>query len=78
MIIRMFQLLYARSSGAPVRTARVHAPALRRGLVPHAAALAEEQTWRINVKNADLNEFVVQVAEITGKPSSSTRASRAT
>jgi general secretion pathway protein D len=30
-------------------------------------AQAQEQTWRINVKNADLNEFVVQVAEITGK-----------
>jgi len=28
---------------------------------------AQEQTWRINVKNADLNEFVVQVAEITGR-----------
>lgn len=28
---------------------------------------AEEQTWRINVKNADLNEFVMQVAGITGK-----------
>ncbi len=25
------------------------------------------QTWKINIKNADLNEFVVQVAEITGK-----------
>ncbi|MGA0839224.1 MAG: secretin N-terminal domain-containing protein [Pseudomonadales bacterium] len=30
-------------------------------------AYAEEQTWRINVKNADLNEFVMQVAGITGK-----------
>jgi general secretion pathway protein D len=30
-------------------------------------AHAEEQTWRINVKNADLNEFVMQVAGITGK-----------
>lgn len=28
---------------------------------------AQDQTWRINVKNADLNEFVTQVAEITGK-----------
>lgn len=25
------------------------------------------QTWTINIKNADLNEFVVQVAEITGR-----------
>ena len=25
------------------------------------------QTWKINIKNADLNEFVVQVAEITGR-----------
>ncbi|MBX3706551.1 MAG: type II secretion system secretin GspD [Pseudomonadales bacterium] len=31
------------------------------------SGLAQEQTWRINVKNADLNEFVVQVAEITGR-----------
>ena len=30
-------------------------------------ALAEEQTWRINLKNADIREFVDQVAEITGK-----------
>jgi general secretion pathway protein D len=39
------------------------------GLLPWLAtpALAQEQTWRINVKNADLNEFVMQVAEITGK-----------
>ncbi len=31
------------------------------------AASAQEQTWKINIKNADLNEFVIQVAEITGK-----------
>lgn len=30
-------------------------------------ASAQEQTWKINIKNADLNEFVIQVAEITGK-----------
>ncbi len=30
-------------------------------------AFAQEQTWKINVKNADLEEFVAQVAEITGK-----------
>ena len=39
-------------------------------LVPGAgvynAAYAQEQTWKINVKNADLQEFVAQVAEITG------------
>lgn len=28
---------------------------------------ANGQTWKINIKNADLNEFVVQVAEITGR-----------
>jgi general secretion pathway protein D len=36
-------------------------------LLATSLATAQEQTWRINVKNADLNEFVVQVAEITGK-----------
>jgi len=39
-------------------------------LVPGAGfvrpAYAQEQTWKINVKNADLEEFVAQVAEITG------------
>ncbi|MCB1684039.1 MAG: type II secretion system secretin GspD [Pseudomonadales bacterium] len=30
-------------------------------------AAAQEQTWKINVKNADLQEFVSQVATITGK-----------
>ncbi|NJN50536.1 MAG: type II secretion system secretin GspD [Gammaproteobacteria bacterium] len=32
-----------------------------------AVALAQEQTWKINLKNADINEFVAQVAAITGK-----------
>lgn len=34
-----------------------------------APALAQNgpKTWKINIKNADLNEFVVQVAEITGR-----------
>ena len=30
-------------------------------------ALAQEQTWKINIKNAELKEFVAQVAAITGK-----------
>ena len=30
-------------------------------------AAAQEQTWKINIKNADLKEFVAQVAAITGK-----------
>ncbi len=29
--------------------------------------LAQEQTWKINLKNADINEFVSQIAAITGK-----------
>jgi general secretion pathway protein D len=28
---------------------------------------AEEQTWKINLKNADINELVAQIAAITGK-----------
>jgi general secretion pathway protein D len=28
---------------------------------------AQEQTWKINLKNADINEFVAQIAAITGK-----------
>jgi len=32
-----------------------------------STAAAQEQTWKINVKNADLQEFVSQVATITGK-----------
>lgn len=31
------------------------------------SGLAVAQEWRLNVKNADINEFVEQVAEITGK-----------
>jgi general secretion pathway protein D len=31
------------------------------------SVLAQEQTWKINIKNADLREFVAQVAQITGK-----------
>ena len=27
----------------------------------------QEQTWTINIKGADIHEFVAQVAEITGK-----------
>ena len=32
---------------------------------------AETGTWRINLKNADIREFVTQVSTITGKASSS-------
>ena len=32
-----------------------------------AAANAQENTWRINVKGADIHEFVEQVAQITGR-----------
>ncbi len=32
-----------------------------------AIAVAQEQTWKINLKNADIGEFVTQVAAITGK-----------
>jgi len=31
------------------------------------AGMTQEQTWKINIKNADLREFVSQVAAITGK-----------
>jgi general secretion pathway protein D len=31
------------------------------------SAIAQEQTWKINLKNADINEFVSQIAAITGK-----------
>ena len=34
---------------------------------PNAAVRAAEQTWTINIKDADLREFVTQVAEITGE-----------
>ncbi len=33
----------------------------------NGVAFAQDQTWKINVKNADLEEFVAQVAEITQK-----------
>jgi general secretion pathway protein D len=36
-------------------------------LLAATSGRAQEQTWKINIKNADLNEFVVQVAEITGR-----------
>lgn len=36
-------------------------------VIPDADAAAADETWKINIKNADLNEFVVQVAEITGR-----------
>ncbi len=36
-------------------------------LLTASAAWAAEQTWKINIKNADLREFVSQVAAITGK-----------
>ena len=32
-----------------------------------SSGMAVAQEWRLNVKNADINEFVEQVAEITGK-----------
>ena len=31
------------------------------------ASSAEDQTWKINLKNADIGEFVAQIAAITGK-----------
>jgi general secretion pathway protein D len=31
------------------------------------ASLGQDQSWKINIKNADINEFVAQVAAITGK-----------
>ena len=36
-------------------------------LLSAASTWAQEQTWKINIKNADLREFVSQVAAITGK-----------
>ena len=36
-------------------------------LVVATSAHAQEQTWQINIKDADIHEFVAQVAEITGK-----------
>lgn len=37
------------------------------GLCFAVPASAGEQTWKINIKNADIHEFVAQVAEITDK-----------
>ncbi len=34
---------------------------------PSRPSSPQDQTWKINIKNADLNEFIAQVAEITGK-----------
>ena len=48
-------------------TTALTAAALLACLVGSTPALAQEQTWKINVKNADLQEFVSQVATITGK-----------
>ncbi len=31
------------------------------------SAPAEEETWKVNLKNADIREFVTQVSSITGK-----------
>lgn len=31
------------------------------------SAFAEEETWKVNLKNADIREFVTQVSTITGK-----------
>ena len=36
-------------------------------LLVAGSAVAQEQTWKINLKNADINEFVSQIAAITGK-----------
>lgn len=36
-------------------------------LVAPEIARAQEQTWKINLKNAEIGEFVAQVAAITGK-----------
>ncbi len=36
-------------------------------LLPASTTFAQEQTWKINLKNADINEFVSQIAAITGK-----------
>ncbi len=34
---------------------------------PSSQQSGQSQTWKINIKNADLNEFIAQVAQITGK-----------
>ena len=38
-------------------------------LCPLSATLAAEETWKVNLKNADIREFVAQVSTITGKSS---------
>ena len=58
-----------------VKTARIIAATALLGLAlaplafpaGAAAAAAADQTWTINIKNADIREFVTQVAEITGE-----------
>lgn len=54
-----------------MRRIRAFAVAISLILITSAASAAEqaspEQTWKINIKNADLQEFVAQVAAITGK-----------
>lgn len=37
----------------------------------------QEESWTINLKGADIREFIEQIAQITGKPSSSIRGSKA-
>lgn len=46
---------------------RLSAVLLLLGLCTALPAHAGEQTWKINIKNADIHEFVAQVAEITDK-----------
>ncbi len=46
---------------------RLLCPAFLLLFVLNTAQAAEEQTWKINIKNAELKEFVTQVADITGK-----------
>lgn len=73
--------LRAKASPARVRTSALGPSVLSTGFAAFFGVLlllsplplvnqwasAQEQTWKINVKNADLEEFVAQVAEITGK-----------
>jgi general secretion pathway protein D len=64
--MRMFEVLYQSPAHRPrSRTCVAYLLALLAWIA--VPAHAQEQTWRINIKNADLNEFVMQVAEITGK-----------
>ncbi len=41
--------------------------ALVTALLAAPSAMSEEQTWKINLKNADINELVAQIAAISGK-----------